>query len=430
MSSLNYPSYATANPSTISADELRAQAQQIFREESAGARRRGVDVAWYAPSDVNINKKRGSKNIRPNTVYLGEYGQAAPSWSDPAFDINEKERVERKIARIRADGGEITESQMLEFDLAPYVTDFWKQAAHNFWESTDGMSAQKVAAGGIIQSDENAAVNVINVLQEMIGQDRREYALLANACRTIATPNLTLSVDSFQGLNAYSNVGEGVEVDQQKGAIARQSFVLQKDVGSIGITDEARMTSERPLWEIHMDAVTRAMANIKNVRIQSALESAAVTGSASSALWTAYHATSINNSAVNPAAQIRLKADEIYTNQGRANTIVSGIAALDAYLGNTFIQGNQGGTFSRESGPFVMTNIPNLPGMTWIIDPLMTAHRVTIYDKNSLLLLEGPKRTAQVRKDGAGIDVYFTKDWNNVAILDATHFRNITAVSS
>lgn len=429
MSSLTYPTYARATPS-ISQEELRAQAQQIFREESAGARRRGVDVAWYAPTDVNINKKRGSPNIRPHTVYLGEYGAAAPNWKDPAFDLYEKERVERKIAKIQSEGGEITEAQMLEFDLAPYVGDFWKNAAHNFWENAADMSPQKVAAGGIIQSDENAAVNVINVLQEMVGQDRREYALLANAARTVATPNLTLSVDSFQGLNAYANVGEGVEVDQQKGAIARQNFVLQKDVGSIGITDEARMTSDRPLWEIHMDAVTRAMANIKNVRVQAALESSAITTTGSAATWSAYHATSINNSAINPAAQIRTFGDTIYGNQGRANTIVSGTAAFDAYMGNTHIQGNQGGTFTREVGPNVLSNIPGLPGYTWIIDPLMTAHRVTIYDKNSLLLLEGPKRTAQVRKDGAGIDVYFTKDWNNVAILDATHFRALTGVSA
>jgi hypothetical protein len=427
MSSLNYQTYARATPS-ISEEELRAQAQQIFREESAAARRRGVDVAWYAPPDVNINKKRGSKNIRPNTVYLGEHGQTAPSWSDPAFDINEKERVMRKIANIRAQGGEITEAQMLEFDLAPYVGDFWKTAAHNFYSDMEGMSPQKVAAGGIIQSDENAAVNVINVLQEMIGQDRREYALLANAARTIATPNLTLSVDTFQGLNAYSNVGEGVEVDQQKGAIARTNFVLQKDVGSIGITDEARMTSDRPLWEIHLDAVTRAMANIKNVRLQAALESGAVGTTAAGSFWTAYHATSINNSAVNPASQIMLIADGIYTNQGRANTIVSGVEAWAAYLGNTFIQGNQGGTVSRETGPFVINNVPGLPGMQWIVDPLMTRTRVTVYDKNSFLLLEGPKRTAQVRKEGAGIDVYFTRDWNNVAILDATHFKALTGV--
>jgi len=425
MSTLNYSSYARANPS-ISEEELRTQAGQIFREESAAARRRGVDVAWYAPSDVNINRKRGQKAIRPNTVYLGEHGVASPSWADPAFDLNEKERVNRQISRIQADGGVITESQMTEFDLAPYIGDFWKNAAQNFYADMEGLSPQKVAAGGIIQSDENAAVNVINVLQEMIGQDRREYALLANAARTIATPNLTLSVDTFQGLNAYSNVGEGVEVDQQKGAITRQNFILQKDVGSIGITDEARMTADRPLWEIHMDAVTRAMANIKNVRIQAALESAAVTGSASSALWTAYTG---EHSTVNPVAQIMVIGDTVYGNQGRANTIVSGTAAFSAFLGNTFIQGTQGGTVSREVGPNVITNIPGLPGFTWIVDPLMTPGRITVYDKNSLLLLEGPKRTAQVRKDGAGIDVYFTKDWNNVAILDASHFRNLTAVA-
>lgn len=428
MSSLSYSSYARANPS-ISEDELRAQAQQIFREESAAQRRRGVDVAWYAPPDVNVNRRKGQKKILPHTIYLGEHGVATPNWSLPAFDLNEKERVQKQLAKIYAEGGQVTEAEMREFDLAPYIGEF-KNFANEYWEAAEDMSPQKVAAGGIITSDENAAVNVINVLQEMIGQDRREYALLANAVRTVATPNLVLSVDTFTGLNAYSNVGEGVEVDQQKGAIARQNFVLQKDVGSIGITDEARMTSERPLWEIHMDAVTRAMANIKNVRVQAALESAAVTGTASSALWTAYHATSINNSAVNPAAQIMLKADEIYKNQGRANTIVSNVSALSAYLGNTFIQGNQGGTATRETGPFTLNNVPGLPGFTWIIDPLMSHNRVTIYDRNSLLLLQGPMRTAQVRKDGAGIDVYFTKDWNNVAILDATHFRNITSVDN
>jgi hypothetical protein len=428
MSSLTYPTYARAEPS-ISAEELRAQAQQIFREESQSARRRGVDVAWYAPPDVNINKRRGQKNIRPNTVYLGEHGVTSPSWTDPAFDLNEKERVTRNYNRIVSEGGEITEAQMLEMDLAPYVGDFWKNAAHNYYASMEEMSPQKVAAGGIIQSDENAAVNVINVLQEMIGQDRREYALLTNAVRTIATPNLTLSVDSFQGLNAYSNVGEGVEVDQQKGAIARQNFVLQKDVGSIGITDEARLTSERPLWEIHMDAVTRAMNNIKNVRVQAALESAAITPTNSPNSWFDYHATSINNSAINPARQIREQADLIYTNQGRANTIVSGTAAFDYYLGNTHIQGNQGGIFTRESGPNVITNVPGLPGMTWIIDPLMAVDRVTIYDRNSLLLLQGPVRTAQVRKEGAGVDVYFTKDWNNVAILDISHFKALADIT-
>jgi hypothetical protein len=428
MSSLNYSTYARATPS-ISEEELRANANQIFREESAAARRKGVDVAWYAPKDVNINKKRGSKNIRPHTIHVGEHGQINPSWSDPAFDLYEKERIDKRIAKIQGEGGEITESQMLEFDLAPYVGDFWKNAAHNFWEDASGMSQQKVAAGGIVTSDENAAVNVINVLQEMLGLDRREYALVNNAVTTIATPNLTLSVDTWQGFNAYRNVGEGVEVDQQKGRITRQNFVLQKDVGSIGATDEAQMVSERPLWQIHMDHVVRAMTNIKNVKVQTALESAAVTATDIGTVdWTDYHATSINNSAVNPAAQIRAEADIIYTNMGRANTIVSGTGPLDAYLGNTYIQGNQGGTFSRETGPFVMTNVPNLPGFTWIVDPLMSANRVTIYDKSTLLVLQGPVRTAQFRKEGAGVDAYFTRDWNAVAILDATQIRALTDV--
>jgi hypothetical protein len=75
-----------------------------------------------------------------------------------------------------------------------------------------------------------------------------------------------------------------------------------------------------------------------------------------------------------------------------------------------------------------MTNVPNLPGFTWIVDPLMSANRVTIYDKSTLLLLQGPVRTAQFRKEGAGVDAYFTRDWNAVAILDATQIRALTDV--
>lgn len=380
-----------------------------FQDEYRLMKKREATSAWYNPSLEEV--KENGVLLLPEHIYIGEKNMA-PTWEEPVFDVKQY-RTAKQLYRE----GKIDDDRL---KFSPWKGD-WDDAYNEY---LDAMKyGYRSAAIGVVTSDDNPAINVIQMLGEILGRDQRQYNL-EQAVTRVATPNLTLSIDTWNGFTASQDVGEGVEAFVKKGKFTRQEFALKKDVGHVMFTDEAQMRADRDIYTQHVQHVAQDLRRIKALSIATELETAPDIASADWAAYTTDHSTT------DPVAAIGEAADIIEANGGNPNTIASHARPLRDFSSNTHVKGMIQPSASLQFGGRVVNGVPGLPGFTWYVDNLKTNTLVTVYDKAAILLMQGPTRTAQYRHEGKGMDAYITRDWYNVQIIDDSLVRDVTGVSA
>lgn len=380
-----------------------------FRDEYRLMKKHEAKSAWFNPSTEEV--RFNGIVLRPETIYIGERNMA-PTWEEPVFDVRQY-----RNAKALYKEGKISDDRL---KFSPWLGD-WDGMYNEYLDEMKYGSYR--SAGGVTTSDDNTAINVIQILGEILGRDQRNYTL-ENAVTRVATPNLTLSIDTWNGFSASQDVAEGVEAFVKKGKITRQEFALKKDVGHIAITDEAQMRADRDIFTMHVNHVVQDLRRIKANKIAVELETASDVASAD---WSAY---TQDHSTTDPIDALGGVADTIEANGGNPNTVASHARVFRDFAANTHVRGPTETSPNLTFGNRVVTGIPGLPGFTWYIDNLKTNTLATVYDKSAILLMQGPVRTAQYRKEGPGFDAYITRDWSSVKIIDSSLVRDVTGVSA
>lgn len=401
---------------TISPGEQAVQNRALTIEDYVLQKKLDSTAAWYNPAKEWTQAKNGVP-LRPETIYIGEKNMA-PTWEEGVFDVA---RYRSAMTEYRK--GNI-DSDKLKF--SPWLKDYWEDAANTaadvFKHGRHAVNAYR-SAGGVVTSTDSTAINVIQILGEILGRDQRQYTM-EQAVTTVSTPNLALSVDTWQGFTASQDVGESVEALVKKGRITRVEYLLKKDVGHIGVTDEAQLRADRDIFTLHVNHAVQDLRRIKAQKIAVELETATDVAAGDWAAYTGEHSTR------DPVDDIGTVADTIEANGGSPNTIASGARAFRDFSSNTHIRGTIEASADLTFGNRVAGGLPGLPGMTWYIDNLKTNTLVTVYDKSAILLMQGPTRTAQYRNEARGQDFYITKDYNAVKIIDTSLIRDVTGVSA
>lgn len=371
--------------------------------------------AWYAP---NTDWERGAEGqpIRPQTIHIGELNEQ-PTWDEPVFDVKRYNAAKTAFREGRMNADTATYS--------PWLSTDWEEAAK---ERADELRYGKSyvnspfrGASGTITSGDYTAINVIQMLGEVLGQDERNY-VLEQAVTTAATPNLTLSVDTWAGFTASQDVAEAQEALVKKGAFSRVEYMLKKDVAHIAITDEASVRYERDVWAQHIRHAAQDMRRLKNQKIATELETATDIAAGDWLAWTTDHRTRDASRDIYAAARV------IYDNGGVPNTIASHPRPYNDFITNT--GGPMAASNNQQFQVGQVGGIPALQGFTWYLDSLKTDTLVTVYDKSAILLMQGPTKTEQYRIPGRMINAYMTVDFNSVRIVDATRIRDVTGVSA
>lgn len=375
-----------------------------------------ANSAWFNPA-TNHDDGEG---LRPQTIYIGERGHNQPTWEDAVYDVARARETAHLVAQGRMDPEEAA--------FAPYIGE-WQNRFGEWYSdlkreaSRREMSPYRVAASGIITSDDSTALNVVNIMAEILGRDNRTY-VLEQAVRQASVPNLRLSVDTWNGFGVDRDVPEGVEALTQKGKFTRQEITMKKDVSHIAITDEAEFSSDRNLMQEHIRHSAAEMRRVKSLKVATALETAADTAGSDWAALTGEHSTA------NPLDQLGALMDTIEANGGTPNTIASHNRPFRDFMANTWIKGTVAPGGSVAVGTRVINNVPGLPGVTWYVDNLKTNTLVTVYDRDAVLLLQGPVRTETYRDSRHGFNGYITRDWNTVFVLDTSLIADLTGVSA
>lgn len=378
-----------------------------FEDQMKAYERGKAKSAWYNPATSQI--KVDGQVLRPQTIYIGESNQR-PTWSEPVLDMKQYELANKLYLEGKIDDDRLKHS--------PWIGTEWQERVKSY------LSAIKdpYKSAAVVTSDDFTALNVINVLAEVIGTEQRTY-VLEQAVTRQNTPSLTMSVDAWTGFNASADVDEGVEAFTKKGSMTRTEYGLKKDVGHVAFTDESLMRADRDIQRQHIDHVVYDMKRIKAQKIATELESAT---DVSTADWGALTGAV---STTNPLDAIGTVQDLIDSNGGRADTAASARRVFRDFAGNTFVKGPQAPFPNVDGGNGVIANAGGT-GLTWYIDNLKTNTLVTIYDKRAIILMQGPVRSAQYRLEAKGIDAYITRDYNAVKLVRPELARDLVSASA
>src|SRR5215203_2443242 len=185
-------------------------------------------AAWYNPATKY--EKGGPENVRvlPQTIYLG--GEEVPTWEEPVFDVAKLRKAKEAYRTGSINGDQLQYSPWISTEMEEVAKDYFN--VQRYGKSYLDSPFRK-ASGVITSQDGPAAINVIQVLAEVLGIDNRNL-ILDQAVTNAATPNVVLSVDQWSGFGASIDVGEGVEPLTKKGAYTRTEYALKKDAIHIG----------------------------------------------------------------------------------------------------------------------------------------------------------------------------------------------------
>lgn len=386
-----------------------------IREEIRAIQKQQGQSAWYNPAKGWDKDDSGDK-VAPETVFIGE-ANGRPTWESPILSMGKFR--EARAAHINA----IKNGSLGSFDWGKYEDPFlgeWS-AVNQEYRSLKRTGKIKSAAVGV--NADFAAIDVVNVLAEMVNTELRNF-VLDQALTTIGTPQLNLRVDTWTRFINSQGVPEGEPALTKRPGVSRTSFDLTKDVGHIAFSDEAQLRAVHDLFKQAIDTAVTDMKRIRSNKIATELETAtAVSGGNWSTITTGDH----NDTA--PQSNLGTVADTVFANNGAANIITSHDKVWRAFTMSFYVKGLlQAIPLPDISLAKVITNVPGMPGMNWYVDNEHTATLATLFDKAAVYLMDGPKRVAQYRLEQEGIDGYVIRDWNLPKIVVGGRIRKLTGV--
>lgn len=385
-----------------------AQLQQLtFDQEIAKYERGKSKSAWFNPTEIRQRDPRTGQMVEPRTIYLGEQG-GTPTWEDPVLDVAAFLNARKLFREGKIDSDKAA--------FSPYYPE-WRDRVNEYY---DAIIQRKAAVG---TNAAFSAIDVVNVMATMLGVEIRAF-VLDRAVTVVNTPSLELNVDVFSRFNASQDVGEGVAAVTKRGSVNRVSFDLLKDVGHIALTDEAIMKSVHDLMRAHVENAVTDLKRIKAKKIATELESADDIAGADWAAYTTDHSTT------SPYDNIGTVTDTIVLNNGIPNTLASHDKVWRDFIGNTHVKGFSIMALPNTPSAKIITDVPGLPGFTWYVDNEKTPTILTVYDKQAVILAQGPVRTAQYRLEAEGIDAYIVRDWNQVKRVMNGRIKDITGVTA
>jgi hypothetical protein len=381
--------------------------QLTFEQEIAKYEKGKAKSAWFNPTETREKDKRTGLMVEPKTIYIGEVG-GAPTWEEPVLDVAAFLNTRKLFREGKIDADKAA--------FSPYYP-AWQDRVNEYY---DAIIQRKAAVG---TNAAFSAIDVVNVMATMFGLEIRAF-VLDRAITVVNTPSLSLEVDIFSRFNASQDVGEGIAAVTKRGSVTRISFDLLKDVGHVALTDEAIMKSVHDLVRAHVENAVTDLKRIKAKKIATELETADDFAGADWAAYTTDHSTT------SPYDNIGSVVDTIVSNNGIPNTIASHDKVWRDFIGNTHVKGFSVMALPNTPGAKVITDVPGLPGFTWYVDNEKTPTICTVYDKQAVIMAQGPVRTAQYRLEAEGIDAYIVRDWNQVKRVQSGKIRDITGVTA
>ena len=282
--------------------------------------------------------------------------------------------------------------------------------------------------GSVITSNDFSVLRVEADVSRVLGFNLQDN-VLEQAVTVQATPNLVARYRTWAGFEIQPHVGEGVIVEAKKGSYTENTFSIRKDVGAAAITIEAELTTEGDVFGDHISWIAKKMRKLRNSKIATALNTA--TNSVAGADWGVY----TGDRSTNDPGETLLTVVNALNGQLNAryvlDTIVSHPQPKREYFQNTFIKGIFPANPNVTSSPSTFA-VPGVEGnVTWYSDvDITTTTIVFAYDRDVVVLFEGPKRQTEIGRPDAEVREYYSRDFNDVFVVDQAGLRKITGITA
>jgi hypothetical protein len=365
---------------------------------------------WLNPVDKTVYATEGAPKVSFNEVN-----------AYPIYDFNAHFNGQ-KLAKDSFGNGAYQHDAFLDSEF--------KSLAEDYISDVKSGGRQRMAA---LRSSTNAAVDIVNVWETVLGKDDREFAG-KNLAKEIAVPNLLISIDTATKYGGMTQLDEGQLSQLKELTYTRANFEAQKYGLKFVIHEEARLKNVHNVLQDSIQVASNKVEQRQSFDVIT-LADASLNAQVALGSWETLN-TNNNHSANNPlidlgVAKLNIEGSGVGGKFTRVGMHPLDVAKLN---GNTFIRGNASSSTVKTGGFEPGTSeLPGMPGVGLVQDNAIRQGDVYCVDTEkqpTIALFQGPQRIGSAHDEETGDDKYFIIDYHLAAIIQAETGRQITGIST
>lgn len=379
---------------------------KIFNEKKADYK--GMQL-WLNPVDKSVYATE-----RAPTHSFAEAGGYA------IYDFN------KHFANKRAEKDSFANSQYMH---DAFVDPEFKALAENYVSDVNAGGRQRTAA---LRSFTNAAVDIVNVWETVLGKQDRTYAG-KNLAKEIATPNLLISIDTATKFGGMTQLDEGQLGQLKELTYSRQSFEANKYGLKFVIHEEARLKNVHNVLQDSIQVASNKIEQKQSFDVIAAANSG-LTAKAAVGVWDTFVSSTdrSTNSPLIDLGIVKLLIEGTGVG-GKMNRV--GMHPLDfaKYMSNTFIRGVASTKPSEVSFEPGTRELPGFPEAGLVLDNAITqgeAYCVDTEKEPTIALFQGPQRIGSAHDEETGDDKYFIIDYHLASVIQSETGRQLTGINT
>jgi len=311
-----------------------------------------------------------------------------------------------------------------------FVDQEFKSIAENYISDVQAGGRQRTAA---LRSFTNAAVDIVNVWETVLGKQDRTYAG-ANLAKQIAVPQLLISIDTATKFSGMTRLDEGQLGKLKELTYVRSTFEARKYGLKFVIHEEARLKNVHNVLQDSIQVASNKIEQRQSFDVISEADTN-LTAQTVTGVWDSF-AASTDHSDVNPLIDIgiaqlniegsgvggkmsRVGMHQITYAQYLANTNIRGVASTSSVKPYSFEPGTQ--------------ELVGLPGIGLVLDNAMRQGDVYCVDTEKepcIALFQGPQRVGSAHDEETGDDKYFIIDYHLATIIQSETGRQLTTATT
>jgi len=364
---------------------------------------------WLNPVDKTVYATEG----KPTYSFKEAGGHAI-------YDFN-KHFQNQKLAKDNFGNG--------AYSHDAFVDSEFKSLAEDYVDNVKAGGRQRSAA---LRSPTNAAVDIVNVWETVLGKQDRTYAG-KNLAKEIAVPNLLISIDTATKFGGMTQLDEGQLGQLKELTYARSTFEANKYGLKFVIHEEARLKNVHNVLQDSIQVASNKVEQRQSFDVISTAD-ASLTAKAAIGVWDTF-VSSTDRSTNSPLLDLGIAKLLIEGSGvgGKMNRV--GMHPLDfaKYMSNTFIRGVASTKPSEVTFESGTQELPGFPEAGLVLDNAIRQGDVYCVDTEkepTIALFQGPQRIGSAHDEETGDDKYFIIDYHLSQIIQSETGRQLTGVST
>jgi len=310
-----------------------------------------------------------------------------------------------------------------------FVDSEFRALAEEYVSDINSGGRQRSAA---LRSFTNAAVDIVNVWETVLGKDDREYAG-KNLAKEIAVPNLLISIDTVTKFQGMTRLDEGQLGQTKELTYVRSTFTAQKYGLKFIIHEEARLKNVHNVLQDSIQVASNKVEQRQSFDVITVCDTD-LTAKAVQGVWDSFISGS-DRSTNSPLIDLGI-AKLLIEGSGVGGSLDRvGMNELDfaKYMSNTFVRGVASVGPSEHKFEPGTKELPGFPGVGLVLDNGIKQGDIYCTDVSkqpTIALFQGPQRIGSAHDEETGDDKYFIIDYHLATEIQPESGRQLTGANT